>query len=497
MSDTPKRKPATQPPVSAHPAFPVIVGLWFAALFGIGSMVLPIDLFERFAVSSGLAGVYASAQPPLGATAPIVVALSAAIAGALAGLFVARRIAAAHAPHTATRRAAALRAEPEPGEMSAKRPISAHEELGEGGLDEELETPRDAPRPRRRSLAVAEESARSDFLSFAPLPGQDPHASPEPLDLIAFDEPPAEPESEGPEVAKTGPFGTATLSAPPPAAGHLFQPLAPETAAEPDDERPAFLSRERTEERRAEPAPTAASVNAVPAHAVPVGDRPLAELGVVELVERFAQALERHKAVVAADAPAPVLLPAQGEADTVPVSDRDTANLPHQPFAIPAALQPFGFDEQDEEDDLPDLDLTAALSRGRGDAFAAIAEAHDESDEMDEIEDAADAGYTSLLAMKSPFGLPREPVRIEDEAAADDDGIEPVVMFPGQTVHELTPAPLTAAGRPFDAPLQRAQAAVGRVSFGQPGGPATRDPGETERALREALEKLQRLSGAA
>ena len=41
-----KRGPA-KPPISTHPAFPAITALWFAALLGFGSLVLPIALLER------------------------------------------------------------------------------------------------------------------------------------------------------------------------------------------------------------------------------------------------------------------------------------------------------------------------------------------------------------------------------------------------------------------------------------------------------------------
>ena len=139
MSDKPRRKAAGQPPVSAHPAFPAIVALWFAALLGLGSLVLPTALFERVTVASGLAEVFAAAAPPLGVTARIVVALAAAALGALAGLAIARQVAAANAPqpvHPPRRRAAPRRA----ARRAAKRPISAHEELGEGGLDAERDT---------------------------------------------------------------------------------------------------------------------------------------------------------------------------------------------------------------------------------------------------------------------------------------------------------------------------------------------------------------------
>ena len=111
--------------------------------------------------------------------------------------------------------------------------------------------------------------------------------------------------------------------------------------------------------------------------------------------------------------------------------------------------------------------------------------------------------------MKSPFGLPREPVRIEDDSDSEDDGaIEPVVVFPGQSIRKASPAadgPSRDAGasmaggfRLFDAPLDRVQqaaAAAGRP-FAAPGSQQAADPGETERALREALDKLQRMSGA-
>ncbi|MEC9067620.1 MAG: hypothetical protein VX569_10110 [Pseudomonadota bacterium] len=90
-------------------------------------------------------------------------------------------------------------------------------------------------------------------------------------------------------------------------------------------------------------------------------------------------------------------------------------------------------------------------------------------------------------------------MRIED--AEDNDLPEPVVVFPGQEDRRATPAadgPAREAGappappqrRPFDAPAGDAEGA----------GTARREPldeAQAERALREALQKLQRLSGAA
>ena len=81
------------------------------------------------------------------------------------------------------------------------------------------------------------------------------------------------------------------------------------------------------------------------------------------------------------------------------------------------------------------------------------------------------------------------------------------MVFPGQTIRKASPAidgPTRDAGssmpggfRLFDAPLDRAQqaAAIGGRPFAAPGSQQAAEPGETERALRDALEKLQKMSG--
>ncbi len=528
MSDNPRHKHAGQPPVSAHPAFPVIVALWFAALLGIGSMVLPIDLFERFAVASGLADVYQAAQPPLGATARIFVALVAAVIGALAGIFISRRIAASNAPKTVTRRAAALRPSNESAAVFAKRPISAHEELGEGGLDADAEPVpmREPLAGRRRALAVTEESAPSEFLDFAPLPGQGAVVFDEPLDLVAFEAPEPEPvealeTGQKPETTAKTPastpaiavtfseFGSAALSAPPSAFDAPMNSYG---------ELGRFTGME-------EPAPEAKQAPQAAAVA-PLAERALGDLGVVELVERFAMALQRHREqaaqpaesiVTEGDAPGPLaLVPEAPDADVF-AARAEHDERPVSP--IPAVLRPVGFafdedeDEDEDEADLPSLDLTAALSQSRG-PFAAprlesvpqAGAAQDAADEdNDDLEDVAEEEYTSLLAMKSPFGLSREPVRIEDES--DHEADEPVVIFPGQAARRASPASdgptrdAVAAGResprPFDAPLARAEQAAAHAPFSQSRANRPADSGATERALRDALEKLQKMSGTA
>ena len=85
-------------PLSSHPAFPVLVALWFAALLGAGTFVLPAAIFESVASATGLGDIIPAAQPPLGTTARLAITLAAAGLGALIGLFVAWQVRRASRP---------------------------------------------------------------------------------------------------------------------------------------------------------------------------------------------------------------------------------------------------------------------------------------------------------------------------------------------------------------------------------------------------------------
>lgn len=135
MVRTAQRKGGNRLPISAHPAFPAITGLWFAALFGLGCLVLPVALIERLLAASGIAAVIPAAAPPIGLTARLLLGGGAALLGMIAGLVIARKVVIAQSGEAAevptpdsslAMRDLAL----EP----AKRPISAAEELGEEGL---------------------------------------------------------------------------------------------------------------------------------------------------------------------------------------------------------------------------------------------------------------------------------------------------------------------------------------------------------------------------
>jgi len=82
----------TTKPLSAHPAFPVIVALWFAALLGLGTFVVPPANFEGLVVGTGLDEWLPAAAPPLGDTARLAISAIAALLGALLGLGIAARI---------------------------------------------------------------------------------------------------------------------------------------------------------------------------------------------------------------------------------------------------------------------------------------------------------------------------------------------------------------------------------------------------------------------
>lgn len=673
--------PAHKAPISSHPIFPVVVAIWFAALLGIGSLILPVILFEKIFAVTGVSSLVPAAQAPLGFTARMLIAIAAATGGAIAGVFVARKVAASQTQG----KSKILRNDDgafADDYSDSKRPISALEELGSDSLDEPIgDEPRkqESYKGKRRSLAVTDESGPSDFLELAPLPGGDIAFDEEtlmsadnrhqPLDLDEFADESDEDEAEGAELLAelNGPFArpAANHAAPDagqtagpttvqtgvdfaavdasdnirptsqphsetPAAETLREELAPMT--EPTDQKPAaqqdsgtynpLADKRYSDEQYAKPfspvppasvqpqvkftTPVAPAAMPAPepvaqAQSAPPANhaKPLDELGMVELVERFASALQSKKVApevatlnahapeqqssgahgqesVAEHAAVPVsfqppaearpqtqplphLQPApvepaaqpavaaaaepatsplvfrrasapQNVAATVPDStfEQVAANnpadpeVPVSPFtpaestspAIPSALQPLGFDDGDEEDDLGEnADLGLSIDALRNPApqqpaepavpapFAAPEPVQPSAQEpVAEPEYAevpeSDDSYSSLLTMRNALGANREFVRIEEDDAAAP--AEPVVVFPGQDSSPAQPEPAAAqfqpqpaadaAPRPFDSPVTQ--------PVRKSGEPAP-NAGETERALREALEKLQRMSGAA
>ncbi len=416
-------------PISAHPVFPLVVATWFAALLGIGSLMLPIALFENLFAATGLASIVPAAQAPLGTTARVAICGAAALAGAVAGWLIAVRIGRSHrrqAPRSSN--IGSHRAQ------TGKKPILAREELGSDSLDEPVVSPF-APTPppstryqgKWRAVAVTDDSRASECHESAPLPGR--------LDMEDCDD---EPENE-PSAERT-------------------RETAPDQFDDADE--PA-----RTEpEPKQEPLPKLVPASApepgfAPATVFPgrpVTDRPLSDLGIVELVERFAIALQNH---------APVQTVRPDARSEIPALDNSDSATP----------MVFRGSHQDD-----DASVAEPVASGNGELPAALRMPHfDDGEELDE-EDAT-APFTLPFGrmgdrnpdpapspINNPLHANREFVRIDDDAS---------------------PPPMPQPARPFDAPGSR-PASADRVR-------SPESSGDTEKALRQALDQLQRMSGAA
>lgn len=185
----------------------------------------------------------------------------------------------------------------------------------------------------------------------------------------------------------------------------------------------------------------------------------LDDLSPIELLERLALAMARRREetrLAAATAPITASIaqaaPAQIDPIARPVNEVDFPAAPEQPMPrLPAALRPVGMaapDEDDAHDTLPGYIPPRHISLKTPDVREEV-----EDDEGGVLAQ----GYSSLLDLSrgSPQGEPASN------------------STPAANGHELEPAP-----RRFDAP----------------GG---NNPEKTEKALREALATLQRMSGAA
>ena len=174
LSEATRKKPGGKPPISRHPLFPVTVALWFGALFGLGSMAIRPSLIEQAVLAIGLPAIIPAAEPPLGATTQLLLALTMAGMGGVLGALLARRLGRPKAPKRQRRRDRAAVA-------SGAREADGFGRRGADEIDEAETGPNSFS--RRRQLAIEEDASRADYHDYAPLPG----GSPQILDVTEFD----------------------------------------------------------------------------------------------------------------------------------------------------------------------------------------------------------------------------------------------------------------------------------------------------------------------
>lgn len=410
-------------PVTAHPWFAAIVALWFAALLGLSSLALAPAVLERIVAASGIDTFIAAAAPPLGQTARLLVALGLAglggVLGLMLGRFLAARAQGARRDHSDVVYVAAdgvigdeadTFGMDEPG-MGLRDRLARLTGQGDGPRDfDDLPRLRARDRhpdaPGRKPLTPADDLANDDLVAD---------------DLVADDHMPVEPEYA-------------------PAADNGA--LLADDVAEADE--PLELDVAVAEVAAEDPLVPLDAAIPVPAPAI--AGAKLDSLGVVQLTERLAIAMQarrdrdarRVEAVAASVVEPPIVLPS-----LIAVRSEEPAPAP-----VPA----------------PDVSVAP--------------------DDAELDREALEGGYSSLL------DLSRRPARAEAVKAG-----EPVAVFAG-------PAGGSPFSGPFSAPAVTAPFAVGPASNAEGSAvsapsrfPAASDPAENYRALKAALASLQRISG--
>lgn len=309
MIGTP-RKRRRAAPVTAHRLFPAFAALWFAALFGLGSLAIPGSLLGAVVLKTGLPAIVPAAAPPLGFTAHLLVAFALAVFGAALGLAVALRLrpkdkaevrrAAPVAPAAAPEPEAAykVRARDAHPDAPPRRPLVLTEALVdplvEAAVESEPEPETFAPLLRRKPRPAWAESA-ADVTPYIPeyTPGGTGAVRPLDLSALDLDEPIEEPFAAQPEPVAIETAAAAAAPQPQP------QP-EPEPEPEPAATPVLIAATPQLPVSFAAALPEAAEVKRSP-----VAGARLENLGLVQLIERLALAIAEQKAaneaVIAAD----------------------------------------------------------------------------------------------------------------------------------------------------------------------------------------------------
>jgi hypothetical protein len=440
--------------ITSHRLFPAIIALWFGALFGLSSLAIRPGLLESLVVSAHFDSIIPAAAPPLGITARILLGLVVAALGSLLGLAIGRGIVrttskTARKPDNAalTDDAVSLRPRDAHPDAPARWPISAHDEIGDTEFGETELPTEPVLAGRRRSLTIPEHDDSHDF---SPLTG----GAAQILDLadLTFCDPDE---------------GTETLD-------NLTQPDL-ECASELAGQAECIEESELT-----------AVAGSSPTHEP-------AALNLVSLVDRLAQSMERRRMRDAERASAAVARSEATETEIEVLTAPIDLSISHNTGQV---------DEHNAFANIPPKRMIRLPSLTPASGLAAEDE-NDEQDDEDKVDESE--GYSSLLNL-SRIAAPRQTLaQIAGEPAPPvepAEPFEPAVIFPGQAARMAAAAAPKAPDestdligtQPSPFPAKRGSFRRNRVPD-QVEAPQSRD--ETEHALRNALNTLQRMSGAA
>ena len=484
----PREAAPRQSSIVAHRWFPKMIGLWFAALFGLCSLALAPELLERIVTTLGIDKIVPAAAPPLGQTARLLLALGMAGVGEIAGLLIGARLAAGKRTETVRRRSLKTKSETDTVEEAphlrnrdrhpdapARKPLSAMSDLrdtdlrndrGEtaGGIETAL---------RRRARASEADHEPRPFIEAAPLPGGEWQPS-----LAEVENAPVRPAGHPIVQAAHEPM----FAEPEPGAVFDLAQFEAQREAEPEAEPAPFEapfaapfavpSATFVEAFIADEPKMPPMLSAGPAPAE-IAAASLHDLGVVQLSERLALALQARRerrslqptvalAVAAptvselADAPPPVAVVAEPEVaepeaiapeadvfayepqvaeEEAVVPAPPIAAYPPPPFAARRLFAPFATDESDHDDDdeMPALARSLAMPRlGTSGPAEPIAESPPILSDLER--------GLEILARRAPKAAVKPEAPVED-ASAPGEAIDPDVatgLDDGEDAEDLT-----------------------------------------------------------
>lgn len=322
----------TAAPITAHRLFPAFAALWFAALFGLGSLAIPGSVLGAIVLKTGLPALVPAAAPPLGFTAHLLLAFLLTGFGAALGLVLALRLRPRGAAQARPVEPIVPAAQPEAETSYKVRARDAHPDA-----------------PPRRPLVLAEA-----FVD--PLGEEDAPALAVPL-LRSKPEPVASQSAAdaGPWIAEFTPGGASAVIALDLSALDLAEQAAGPAFVDTENEPIAAEEPSVEAEPEIQPEPEtqpAATVLIAATPQLPVGfaaalpdvsdgtwsplaGAPLESLGLVQLIERLALAIAAQKASNAAVAEA------KADTDADPAASREVAvetaepDLSSGPFSQP------------------------------------------------------------------------------------------------------------------------------------------------------------------